>query len=417
MSAIQAIIVTIGDELLIGQTIDTNSAWIAQQLNAIGIDVVRRVAVGDTDAAIRQALDEELPKVDIVLLTGGLGPTSDDITKPLLCDYFGGRLIVNEAVLAHVKDMFIKRNRPLLEANLKQAEVPDNCTVLENTLGTAPGMLFKKNGKLIIAMPGVPFEMMSIMQHEVLPLLEKQYHGDAIIHQTIVTVGEGESFIAEKLVAVEAALPQHIRLAYLPSPGIVKLRLTGKAADGVQLRQEIAGHHAAILSQLHDIVLASEDMSIEAIVGKALLDKKATLSLAESCTGGYISHRITQVAGASAYLIGGIISYHNDIKKDYLEVSEHTLLTQGAVSEATVRDMATSIRKQFKTTYSLAVSGILGPGGATEEKPVGTVWMAAASPDKVITKHFRFHHDRERNKELAANMGLLLLWRLIEGRL
>ncbi len=417
MSNVNAVIITIGDELLIGQTIDTNSAWIAQQLNKLGIDVVRRVAVGDTKDAITNALDEELQKASLLVLTGGLGPTSDDITKPLLCDYFGGKLIVNEKVLIHLKEMFAKRNRPILERNMKQAEVPDVCTVLFNDMGTAPGMWFEKDGKIIISLPGVPFEMQHIMTNVALPRIKDHFPGDAIVHRSVFTAGEGESFIAEKLLDIEASLPPYIKLAFLPDSGFVKLRLTGKGTDIEQLTAEIEVKQHEIAAKLGSIVIAMDDMPVEKILGNTMKANGKTIGIAESCTGGYIGHYITQVAGASAYFMGSIVSYDNSIKQNVLGVKEETLNTYGAVSEETVIEMARGAMKVLNVDYTLSVSGVLGPDGGTERVKVGTVWMAVASKDEVKTKEFRFFYDRERNKEMAAKNGMLFLWKFINNKL
>ncbi len=459
MSNIAAAIITIGDELLIGQTIDTNSAWIARHLNELGIDVVRRVAVGDNKASIVKALDEEIAGATIILITGGLGPTSDDITKPLLSEYFGGKLVVNERVLAHLKEIFTKRNRPFLERNMKQAEVPENCTVLFNKMGTAPGMLFElaagssqpavrepfnytygeilestiqtpnsnpdsyrdqipsfggaHDGKIIIAMPGVPFEMISIMQDEVLPRLRERFFSDALLHRTIVTAGEGESFIAEKILALEEALPTHIKLAYLPDAGMVKLRLTGRGKDKELLAKELEARQEEIATLLGDIVVARDDYPMEKIIGDALLAKGKMLGLAESCTGGFIGHLVTQVNGSSKYFNGSIVSYSNDVKRDVLGVEQETIDDCGAVSEQTVREMAKGALRVLNSDYALAVSGVLGPDGGTERVPVGTVWMAVADKDTVKTKEFRFHYNRQQNKEMAARMAMLMVWKFL----
>ena len=413
MPKTKAVIITIGDELLIGQTIDTNSAWIAKQLNPLGIDVVRRVAVGDTEDAIRYALDEELPKADIILLTGGLGPTADDITKPLLCEYFGGKMIVDERVRTHVTDMFQRRNRPFLERNLKQAEVPDVCTVLFNRIGTAPGMLFHKDGKIVISMPGVPFEMVAIMEDEVLPLLKAKYISDAIVHKTIVTIGEGESFIAEKIEDIETALPKHIKLAYLPSPGLVKLRLTGHGDDKAVLEPEVARYQDKIAERLGNIVVAKEDLTIEEILGLSLKQKGKTLALAESCTGGYISHLITQIPGASEYFKGGVVSYLNEIKTSVLHVDAAIIEAHGVVSEQVASAMAQQVRNLLKSDYGFGVTGILGPGMEDGKVSLGTVWIAVSDGNETTTKQLKLFYDRIRNKESAATLGMMLMWKFI----
>lgn len=416
MSNIKVCIITIGDELLIGQTIDTNSAWMAQQLNEAGFEVLRRVAVGDTREAIWYALDEEIPNADIILLTGGLGPTSDDITKALLCEYFNGKMVVDERVLAHVKDMFAKRNRPFIERNIKQAEVPDCCTVMFNKMGTAPGMWFDKDGKAIVAMPGVPYEMMSIMEDEVMPRLRKHFTSDVLIHRTIITAGEGESFIAEQIQDLEAALPQHIKLAYLPSSGMVKLRLTGRGNNELQLINELTLWHEEIANRIENIVVAMEDVPMEYILAKIFISKGFTLGLAESCTGGFIAHHITQVMGSADYFKGSIVCYNEEVKKSVLGVNSETLKTHGVVSEETAIEMAQGALKVLKTDYALAITGLLSAG--TDDKvPVGTVWMAVADKDNVKTRRFQFHYDRPRNKDIAVQMAMLMIWKRINNKL
>ncbi len=411
-----AILITIGDELLIGQTIDTNSAWIAQQLNKIGIVVKSRIAVGDNYKAITDCLDEVWLKADLFIVTGGLGPTSDDITKPLLCQYFGGKLIVNEEVKAHLLEMFAKRNRPIIERNLKQAEVPDNCKVLFNTLGTAPGMLFEKNNKVLISLPGVPFEMKHIMANVALPIIADKFQSIPFIHKTVFTAGEGESFIADKLVDFESKLPSYISLAYLPDAGMVKLRLTGYHTDEQLLNNELSALQEDICNILGKIVVAREDIPLEKIVLNAIKGTNVKVGFAESCTGGLIGHLITQVPGASSHFIGSIVSYANEIKENVLGVDKSIIVEKGAVSEATVLAMANGAKRLLGVDYAVAVSGVLGPNGGTERVKVGTVWIAVASPDKTIAKEFNFFYDRERNKDMAAKNALLFLWKVIVGQ-
>lgn len=417
MSNIRAIIITIGDELLIGQTIDTNSAWMAQRLNDLGIDVVRRLAVGDDAIQIKKSLDEEIPNCDVLLLTGGLGPTADDITKPLLSEYFGGKLVVNEEVLTHVKDIFLKRKRPLLERNLKQAEVPDTCQVLRNRIGSAPGMLFEKDETWIISMPGVPFEMMAVMEDEVIPRLQQHFVSDALMHRCIITAGEGESFIAEKIQDLEDALPKHIKLAYLPSQGIVRLRLTGRGSDKLTLAKEMTMRQEEIANRLESIVVSLHDLPMEQILGQSLLAREAKLGLAESCTGGYIAHLITQVMGSGKYFNGSMVCYQKEIKQQLLGVNKRTLDKYGAVSEQTAVEMARGTLKALNATIALSVTGLLSAGGEDENVPVGTVWMAVADERDVKTKEFRFHYDRPRNKDMAVQMGMLMVWKFINNKL
>lgn len=413
MSKVLCSIITIGDELLIGQTIDTNSAWIAQQLNKVGIWVHRRVAVGDDFDAIWATLDEEKSRSNIVLITGGLGPTADDITKPLLCKYFNGTMIVNDTVLQHIKNIFTSLNRPLLTRNLKQAEVPDCCTVLENSKGTAPGMWFEKDGVVFVSMPGVPFEMKSIMSSSVINLLLQKFNPYNIAHRTLLTAGMGESFIAERLEKFEASLPSHIKLAYLPNYSFVRLRLTAMANDSLFLHQEIDEQFALLSQLVEDITVITEDISIEAHIANLLVANNQTLATAESCTGGFIAHTITSMAGSSAYYNGSVIAYAYDAKEDLLHVNHDELVNQGAVSETVVRQMAEGVRKQLKSDYAIATTGIMGPSGATPDKPVGTVWIAVASKNAVVAEKFHFRFDRKKNIELTTMNALNMLRKII----
>jgi nicotinamide-nucleotide amidase len=415
MNNLQACLVTIGDELLIGQVIDTNSAWIAQQLNTAGIDVVKRIAVGDTDKDIRDVLDAEIPGADIVIITGGLGPTSDDITKPLLCNYFGGNLVVDERVKAHLLDIFARRNRPILERNMMQAEVPDNCTVLFNKMGTAPGMWFTKGKTIIISLPGVPFEMMGIMENEVLPRLRILDTGQAIVHRTIFTAGEGESAIAEKIIDIEDALPTYIKLAYLPNAGMVRLRLTGRGDNEDALQEEVTCWQHKLAERLGNIVIVLEDLPLQEILGKTLIAKNLTVGFAESCTGGCVGHYMTQVSGSSAYFNGSMVCYQNSIKESVLGVKEDTLEKHGAVSEQTAIEMAKGAQRMLGADYTLSVTGTLGPFDHGIKS--GDVWMAVVYLDEIVTRKFTFFYDRPRNKEMAVQMGMLLLWRVINGKL
>lgn len=411
MNTIKASIITIGDELLIGQIIDTNSAWIAQQLNHIGIDVHRRIAVGDTKEAIVSALNQEIEAASIVLLTGGLGPTSDDITKPVLCDFFGGKMIVDEAVLAHVKNIFARRNRPVIERNLKQAEVPDNCTVIPNPIGTAPGMLFEQGEKIIISMPGVPFEMKGMMTETLMPLFEKKFQRNhAIVHRNILTFGEGESFLAEKIKDIEAALPGHIRLAYLPSPYAVKLRLTahGKEEEALIIETE---HYRDLLAQrVAANVYSLEDLPMEAVVGNFLKQKELSIGLAESCTGGYIAHKITQIDGASAYFKGAVVSYATETKLKVLGITDEFIKTNGVVSAAVAIAMADAAAKVLNADIGLGITGILGKGNYEDKSPLGTVFIAVSGNGKSLVKEYKLHYDRIQNKETASQIALYMIW-------
>lgn len=413
--AINASIITIGDELLIGQTIDTNSAWMAQELNKIGVWVKRRVAVGDTREDIWQALDEESQSAQIILITGGLGPTADDITKPLLCDYFAGKMVVNEMVLEHVTNIFRRLNRPIIERNMKQAEVPDVCTVLMNKRGTAPGMLFRKGNCIYISMPGVPHEMKGIMTDEVFPLLKREYKMPFILHRTLLTAGVGESFLAEKIVAWEEALPADIKLAYLPNYGMVRLRLTATGTNKEQLDEQLDRLFAELQEQVKEWLIVAEDIPLEQALGNLLLSRKKTMATAESCSGGYIAHLITAIPGSSEYFKGTVVAYAYDVKEDVLGVQHSTLETKGAVSEETVTEMLNGLLQKTTADYGIATSGIMGPGGGTDDKPVGTVWVAVGSREKMIAKRLHFRFDRLKNIELTATNALLMLFQFIEG--
>jgi nicotinamide-nucleotide amidase len=412
---IYASIITIGDELLIGQTIDTNSAWMAQELNKIGVWVKRRVAVGDTREDIWQALDEESESAQIILITGGLGPTADDITKPLLCDYFGGKMLVDEIVLEHVTNIFKRLNRPIIERNMKQAEVPDVCTVLMNKRGTAPGMLFRKGNCIYISMPGVPHEMKGIMQDEVLPLLQREYKMPFILHRTLLTAGIGESFLAEKINAWEEALPDDIKLAYLPNYGMVRLRLTATGTDNDGLNRQLDQLFAELQLQVKEWLIVNEDISLEQALGKLLMSKNKTMATAESCSGGYIAHLITAIPGSSTYFKGTVVAYAYDVKEDVLGVQHSTLETNGAVSEETVTEMLKGLLQKTTADYGIATSGIMGPGGGTEDKPVGTVWVAVGSRKNMMAKKLHFRFDRLKNIELTATNALLMLFQFINA--
>lgn len=414
MHITKASIITIGDELLIGQVIDTNSAWMAQELNKAGITVSRRVAVGDEWKAIWEALDEEMQKADIILLTGGLGPTADDITKPLLCEYFGGKMVMNQQVLDHVTYLFEKVfNRPMIERNRKQAEVPDVCTVLHNANGTAPGMWFERHGKILVSLPGVPFEMKGLMTAEVIPALLKKYKVPLILHRTLLTAGIGESFLAERIREFENNLPESIKLAYLPNYGMVRLRLSATGFAKEELILAIDGKFRELQDLLADVLVTNLDQPMEQVVATLLQSGNKTLSTAESCTGGYIAHLLTSMPGSSKYFLGSIVSYDNQVKQDMLGVSAETLQSEGAVSEATVKQMVSGALQQLKTDYAVAVSGIMGPDGGSMEKPVGTVWVAVGNNREIITQRFQFRFERRRNIELTAVNTLNLLRKFI----
>jgi len=409
MKNIYASIITIGDELLIGQVSDTNSAWIAQQLNKIGIALKNRISVGDDALEIKNALDFESKNSQIILITGGLGPTNDDITKKVLCEYFQGKMIVNQASLENVKRLFEKvYNKPVSEVNLKQAEVPDVCEVIQNQRGSAPGMLFKKDDSIFISMPGVPYEMQGIME-DVIPLLQQKFHLPAIFHKTILTSGIGESALAEKIKDFEDKLPKEIRLAYLPNYGMVRLRLSTSGFDKSKTENAIKSQFTVLKDLVKEFMVADEDLTMQQVVGKLLLENKKTISTAESCTGGAIASLITSVAGSSAYFKGSVVSYSNEIKQELLGVKKETLDAYGAVSEQTAREMLSGILKKMKTDFGIAVTGIMGPGGGSEDKPVGTVYVAVGNKENQVVQKFKQRFAREKNIEVTSVMALNLM--------
>jgi nicotinamide-nucleotide amidase len=416
MKNIYASVVTIGDELLIGQVIDTNSAWIAQQLNRIGIAVKNRISVGDDPDEIWNALDIEQKVSDVVLITGGLGPTADDITKPLLCKYFNGKMIVDQGALQNVKRLFEKvYHKPVSDVNLKQAEVPDVCEVIQNNRGSAPGMRFQKEGTVFISMPGVPYEMQGIME-DVIPYLQKRFELPAIIHKTILTSGIGESALAEIIQDFEKALPPEIRLAYLPNYGMVRLRLTTSGFDRIKTENVINAEFVALKKLVKEYIVTDEDETMQEVLGKILLKKQETISTAESCTGGAIASLITSIPGASAYFQGSIVSYSNEVKQSLLNVKKNTLEKYGAVSEETVKEMLSGLLNKMDTTYGIAVSGIMGPDGGTEDKPVGTVWIAVGNKDNQKTYHVKQRFERQKNIEVTSTMALNLMRKfIVEG--
>jgi len=413
MKNINATIITIGDELLIGQVTDTNSAWIAQQLNRIGIAVTKRIAVGDNANEIWNVLESENKNADVVLITGGLGPTSDDITKELLCKYFSGKMIIDQGALDNVKYLFNQvYHKPISEVIYKQAEVPDVCEVVQNKRGSAPGMIFQKDGTIFISMPGVPYEMQGIMQ-DVIPYLEKKFALPAIIHKTILTAGIGESSLAEIIKDFEKQLPDEISLAYLPTYGMVRLRLTTSGFDKTKTEKVINDQFQQLKKLVHDYMVTDEDEPMQQVLGKILLKNKKTISTAESCTGGAIASLITSVPGSSGYFKGSIVSYANEIKESELNVKEETLEKFGAVSGETVKEMLQGLLQKMKTDYGIAVSGIMGPGGGTDEKPVGTVFIAVGNTKSQTVQKLKQRFERVKNIEVTSVMALNIMRKFI----
>lgn len=399
-------IISIGDELLIGQTINTNASWMGAQLADNGIKVSYVATISDSWDAIMQALQAAQQRSQVVLITGGLGPTKDDITKQVLCAYFETQMVLNEAVLHHVESFFIKRNRPMLEVNKLQAMVPEACEVLFNDQGTAPGMWFEKDGTVFASMPGVPYEMKFLMETHVLPRLTAKFPLKKLIQRTYLTQGIGESFLAEKIADWENELrAEGLELAYLPSPGAVKLRISSNA--GRQDRVDYFGEQ--LIGMIPAYLYGEEEETLTEVVGKLLEQRKQTVGTVESCTGGSIMAGLTSISGSSAYVLGGLVTYSNELKMKLADVQAQTLETFGAVSEETVLEMASGGKKQLGTDWAISVSGIAGPTGGSEEKPVGTVWIAIDGPERKISRRFLFGADRQRTVQMTVLTALNLL--------
>jgi nicotinamide-nucleotide amidase len=395
-------LLTIGDEILYGQIVDTNSQWMSVELNKIGIKIIRKTTVGDTEQDILAAFKEADSRADVILITGGLGPTSDDLTKPLLAKYFNCELKIHEEALLEVTAFFKSRGRELTELNRQQAALPTACEKITNPIGTAPGMWFDRGEKIFMSMPGVPHEMKRMMTDHVIPRLQKKYSLPIIYHKIIRTIGLGESFLAEKISDWEKSLPDNFKLAYLPSLGEVKLRLTGMGDSLISLKEqeEILTHQ--LQERFGKYIYGYGEDPIEVVIGKMLRERKLTLSMAESCTGGYLSHLITSVPGSSGYFMGSMIPYAYEIKMRQLGVRPETLEKYGAVSEPTITEMANIVRAKFNTDIGVATSGIAGPGGATPDKPVGTIWIAYSDKHKTVTKLLKLSSDRMINIKLTS---------------
>lgn len=404
-------IISIGDEILIGQVINTNASWIAENLTYLGFKINRIISVSDDQNEILSALEDSGKKADLIFITGGLGPTNDDITKSTLCEYFNSELIIDKKVLKDIKALFKHRGwgTEISEVNRKQAEVPSTAVAIPNKCGTAPGLWFEKGKKVYIITPGVPFEMKMMSEKFILPRLQKHFKTESIYYKTILTQGIGESSLAEIIEEWENKLPKNIKLAYLPQPGIVRLRITAAGKDRKLLVQIINKQIATLKEIIPDFIYGYDNDLLEGICGKLLRSKNLTLSTAESCTGGYIAHLITSIPGSSDYFKGSVIAYSNEIKQKELKVKESSLIKFGAVSEQVVKEMADGIRKKFRTDFAVATSGIAGPGGATNDKQVGTTWIAIATPEKIIAQKFLFGEDRERNIRKAGITALNML--------
>lgn len=406
-------IITIGDELLIGQVTDTNSAWMGRELNKAGIEVIRIVSVRDRAEEITEAVDDAMKRVDIVLVTGGLGPTKDDITKQTLCAYFGTELVFSEEVFENVKRVLAGRI-PMNALNKSQAMVPKDCIVINNRVGSASVSWFEKDGKVLVSMPGVPQEMTTVMSEEVIPRLREKFDTDVIIHRTFTVKNYPESVLAEKLEPWEMSLPECLKLAYLPKPGIIRLRLTGRGKNKEEVQMLMNMEAGKLEKLLGDDIFDEDDTPLEILVGNLLKKKNLTVSTAESCTGGSIAARLTSIPGSSEYFKGAVVAYSNEIKESLLHVSAETLEERGAVSEETVIEMVKGAMETLKTDCAVSTSGIAGPGGGTKEKPVGTVWIAAAYKNEIRTMKQETNRGREMNVERAGNNALLLLLELLK---
>jgi nicotinamide-nucleotide amidase len=410
---VRAEIITIGDEILYGQILDTNTQWISLELDKLGIKTIRKSSVGDQASEITQILKEAAERADLVFITGGLGPTKDDLTKKVLADYFDCGLAMHPEALQDVTDFFAKRGRELSDINRDQALLPTKAQFVPNKQGTAPCMWFEEKGVVWVSMPGVPFEMKAIMETEVLPRVTKHFKTPVIFHKVIKTVGIGESYLSDLIQDWELALPEHIKLAYLPSLGIVKLRLTAFGEDLHTLSADVETVLAQVMPLISSYVFGYEKEELAEVVGALLRKEKASLGLAESCTGGHLAHQFTQISGSSDYFKGCIVSYANDVKMDQLGVSSSILSEFGAVSEACITAMAEGARKVLGSTYSLATSGIAGPGGGTAEKPVGTICIALAHPGGVITRKLQLAGTRIQNIHITSLAAINLLRRFL----
>jgi len=416
---LKALIITIGDEILIGQTIDTNSAWIGNKLNEIGIEIDQILSVRDREDAIIEALEFAINKrFPLVILTGGLGPTKDDITKKVLCKFFDTSLEMNAEILLKIESYFKARGRDILDTNRQQAALPKNCVILPNNLGTASGMLFEKDNSMVVSMPGVPYEMKGIFEEQLIPHLKSNFDLPAIYHKTIMFEGIGESFLAEKIKDWEESLnAEAIKIAYLPSPGVVKVRLTAMGNKMESLQEKVNRKAKELSALMPKFIFGEDDIKLEETISEILNNSGKTISTAESCTGGYIAHLLTSVAGSSNYFKGSIVSYANEVKENQLGVSSSDLENFGAVSKEVVEQMATGVRSRLKTDYAISTSGVAGPTGGTEVKPVGFVWIAIASKHQVISKKFQFEKDRARNIRRTAMSALNMLRREVENEL
>ena len=409
-----ACIITVGDEILIGQVVDTNSAWLGIELNKLGIDVLEILSVSDKATAISEAIDRSIGKCDVIIMTGGLGPTKDDITKKAIAEYFHASMIFSEATYVKIKAIFERFGREMSDLHKEQCYMPTNAILLDNDMGTAPGMMFAIGEQLLFSLPGVPFEMKSIFSKGIMPILQRRDDNKStIFHRTLMTSGIGESFIAEKIEAITDTFPPHLSLAYLPSLGSVRLRITGKGKD-TDVINEVLKYAGIIENEVANYVYGYDDEPLEAAVKRRFDDRQLTLATAESCTGGYLSHKLTSVPGSSSYFQGGVVSYSNELKEKLLGVKAQTLMQHGAVSEETVVEMALGAKLLNRADIGIGISGIAGPDGGTQEKPVGTIWFAIALPTgETKTFLLKATKDRLKNIEYTTTMVMSRLLSLI----
>lgn len=410
-------IITIGDELLIGQVVNTNASWMGAELNRYGFEASRITTVSDKGDAIKESVRESLNRCDIVLLTGGLGPTRDDITKQVLCDLFETHLVFDETVYQDVVSFLKGRINVINGLNRSQAMVPEACTVIRNEMGTAPIMWFDGGIKVVVAMPGVPSEMKHSMTHQILPRLKEQFHPHLILHKTILVAQLPESVLAEQISEWEESLPDSLSLAYLPAPGRVRLRLTARGQDEVEMREMIESRVIALQSLIGTYIYGYDDEMPEVEVGRELTHRGQTLAVAESCSGGYLSHLITSVAGSSCYFKGGVVAYSNEVKVDVLGVLSSSIADYGAVSREVAEQMAIGVRERLGADYGIATTGFAGPGGGSDENPVGTIWIAWATPEGIYSKKFNFGGIRERNILRSGETALILYLQYLKGNL
>lgn len=414
MKQVKVEIITIGDEILIGQIVDTNSAWMGAELSKAGFDVVQITSVQDEAMPIQSALKAALGRADVVLVTGGIGPTKDDVTKRTLCDFFHTRLVHSEAVLQNIQRLYTYRRDVLNDLTRAQAMVPESATIIQNTVGTAPITWFDcEGGQVVVSMPGVPYEMRQAMSAEVIPRLQKKFATPALLHKTLLVTGYPESALALKMADWEAALPANLHVAYLPNYSIIRLRLTGTGDDMLALDFAMNQQIDRLKALLGTAVVCDEDITVAEWLGRLLKSRGLTLATAESCTGGNIAHLITQVPGSSEYFKGTVVSYANEVKTGVLGVRVGDLERDGAVSQPVVEQMAQGVRRLLRTDWAVATSGIMGPGGGTPDKPVGTVWMAVCSADRLISRPYHVNHHREQNIERASQLALLMLRELL----